>query len=183
MVAKYIVADPHFGHNGVCKFTAPDGVSKLRPWDNVQDMDAELIRRWNSVVRPDDEVYVLGDVCMNRKSLATIGQCNGRKHLIKGNHDVFKLEEYQAFFYEVSACRALNDMILTHIPIHTSQLGRFGQNVHGHLHAHEVLQDDGTIDPRYTCVSVEHQDYFPITMEQLRVKIAARLMKYPVRAK
>jgi calcineurin-like phosphoesterase family protein len=182
-VAKFIVADPHFGHHGVCKFLAPDGVSKLRPWDNIEDMDKELIHRWNSVVRPDDEVYVLGDVVMNRKHLPTVGLCNGRKHLIKGNHDVFKLAEYQPYFYEISACRTLNDMILTHIPIHPNQLGRFEQNVHGHLHAFEVMQDNGQIDPRYTCVSMEHLDYFPITMEQLRVKIALRKLKYPVRAK
>lgn len=165
---------------------APNGTDKLRPWDNTDEMDEALIENWNKVVTPEDEVYVLGDVTMNRKALPTIGRCNGRKHLIKGNHDVCRIEEYLPYFYEISACRVLNGMILTHIPIHPSGLERFGVNVHGHLHAHKVETvyerylggDDSEWiqipDPRYICVSVEQIGFKPVLLDLIRNQIADR---------
>ena len=35
----------------------------------------------------------------------------------------------------------MNGMILSHIPIHTESLGRFGTNIHGHLHANRVMME------------------------------------------
>ena len=60
-----------------------------RPWDTVDEMNAGIVDLWNSVVGPDDHVWVLGDVAMGKiaESLPIIGQCNGRKTLVFGNHD------------------------------------------------------------------------------------------------
>jgi calcineurin-like phosphoesterase family protein len=186
MKRKFVVADLHFGHKGVCKFTAPNGVDKLRPWDDTETMDDALVEAWNKTVNPEDEVYVLGDVTMNRSALPTVARCNGRKHLIKGNHDTAPISEYLEYFYEVSACRVLKDMILTHIPIHESGLGRFGVNVHGHLHAYnvqtlyeQVLSEDESEwhqinDPRYICVSIEQTNWKPVLLDHVRDEIRAR---------
>jgi calcineurin-like phosphoesterase family protein len=148
-------------------------------------MDNALVEAWNSVVTPEDEVYCLGDMTMNRSALPTIGRCNGRKHLIKGNHDTAPISEYLEYFYEVSACRVLKDMILTHIPIHASGLGRFGVNVHGHLHAYTVKYSETSKfgleidDPRYICVSVEQTNWKPMLLDHVRVVIKARKEQYP----
>jgi calcineurin-like phosphoesterase family protein len=182
MKRKFVVADLHFGHKGVCKFMSPNGVDKLRPWDDTESMDDALVEAWNKTVGPEDEVYVLGDVTMNRSALPTVGRCNGKKHLIKGNHDTAPIAEYLDYFYEVSACRALKDMILTHIPIHASGLGRFGVNVHGHLHAYKVetvYEDEGgdrevIPDPRYICVSIEQTRWKPVLLDYVRDEIRAR---------
>jgi calcineurin-like phosphoesterase family protein len=187
MKRKFVVADLHFGHKGVCKFTAPNGVDKLRPWDDTETMDDALVEYWNQTVKPEDEVYVLGDVTMNRSALPTIGRCNGRKHLIKGNHDTAPIAEYLDYFYEVSACRVLKDMILTHIPIHASGLGRFGVNVHGHLHAYTVKTNVEVLDrvyqdiddPRYICVSVEQTEWKPVLLDHVREEIKKRKEWYP----
>lgn len=172
----FITADPHFGHWGVCKFLRSDG-SKLRPWDNPDDMDEALIDNWNRVVGPNDKVYVLGDLAMRPKPVRRVmPRLNGRKVLIKGNHDIFKLKEYTEFFYDVRAYHVLNGVIYSHIPIHPESVGRFGCNVHGHLHANRVMKtfgkhDTKEIDPRYYCVSVEHTDYTPIEFGELQEKI------------
>ena len=51
-------------------------------------MDAELKRRWNEVVKPDDTVYHLGDVCMRKHQTEYWGrELNGNKILVLGNHD------------------------------------------------------------------------------------------------
>jgi calcineurin-like phosphoesterase family protein len=96
MPATFLVSDTHFGHAGVCRFTHPDDATvKLRPWDDPAEMDEEMIRRWNDRVRPSDKVYHLGDVVINRKSLSTLARLNGDKVLIRGNHDIFRDDEYR----------------------------------------------------------------------------------------
>jgi calcineurin-like phosphoesterase family protein len=160
-----VISDPHFGHVGVTKFLRADG-SKLRPWDNVEEMNEVLVDNWNKAVRPFDRVYLLGDATMNRKALPIFSRLNGDKVLIKGNHDTGKLGDYTPYFRDIRSCVVRHDMILTHIPVHEMELDRFKFNVHGHLHDHIVMKD-GAPDPRYLCVSVEQIDYTPINMDKL----------------
>ena len=179
MPAIFLVSDTHFGHAGVCKFTRNDGVTKLRPWDNPEEMDEEMVKRWNETVRPNDKVYHLGDVVINRKALKTLGRLNGDKVLIRGNHDIFRDDEYRQYFRELRAYHVMNGMILSHIPIHVDSLGRFGTNIHGHLHANRFMHlptwriDDTRIDPRYHCVCVEQTDFRPILFEDVIKRIQA----------
>lgn len=176
MPAVFLVSDTHFGHLGVCRFTREDGVTKLRPWDTPEEMDEEMVRRWNETVRPSDKVYHLGDVVINRRALKTLARLNGDKVLIRGNHDIFRDEEYREYFRELRAYHVLNGMILSHIPIHTESLGRFGVNIHGHLHANRVKMTDygrEVIDTRYHCVCVEQTDFRPILLEDVYKRIEA----------
>ena len=169
----FLTADPHFGHWGVCKFLTNEG-TKLRPWNNPEEMDEAMVELWNQTVGVNDKVYVLGDYVINRRALKTASRLNGKKCLIKGNHDIFRLSEYTEHFYDIRGYHVLNGMILSHIPVHTSQLERFGCNVHGHLHSNRVLDSEGNIDPRYFCVSVEHTDFKPIPLEEVKTKIIAQ---------
>ena len=180
MPSVFLVSDTHFGHAGVCRFTHPDDPDvKLRPWDNADEMDEEMVRRWNDRVRPTDKVYHLGDVVINRKALKTLHRLNGDKVLIRGNHDIFPDVEYREYFREVRAYHVMNGMILSHIPIHPESLGRFGVNIHGHLHASRVKMEPvgkygiPVIDPRYHCVCVEQTDFAPILFEDVIKRIEA----------
>ena len=170
MPSVFLVSDTHFGHAGVCRFMRDDGVTKLRPWDNPEEMDEEMVKRWNETVKPTDKVYHLGDVVINRKALKTLARLNGDKVLIRGNHDIFRDDEYRMYFRELRAYHVMNGMILSHIPIHTESLGRFGVNIHGHLHANRV-KDNGVVDPRYHCVCVEQTDFRPILFEDVIKRI------------
>jgi calcineurin-like phosphoesterase family protein len=183
MPAVFLVSDTHFGHAGVCRFTRNDGVTKLRPWDDAAEMDEAMVKAWNERVRPNDKVYHLGDVVMSRKSLAIMSRLNGDKVLIRGNHDIFKDEDYREHFRELRAYHVMNGMILSHIPVHVESLGRFGVNIHGHLHANRVKKIRGVnaktgeilysddIDPRYHCVCVEQTDFAPILFEDVIKRI------------
>lgn len=55
-------------------------------------MNAAIIKRWNSLVEPCDEVYVLGDLMLNNteEGLEYFKLLNGFKHIIIGNHDTDK---------------------------------------------------------------------------------------------
>ena len=98
MPRVFLVSDTHFGHKGVCHFLREDGETKLRPWDTPEEMDEAMVEYWNETVRPNDRVYHLGDVVINRKALSILHRLNGDKVLIKGNHDIFKLHDYTAHF-------------------------------------------------------------------------------------
>ena len=185
MPSVFLVSDTHFGHAGVCRFTRNDGVTKLRPWTDPDEMDEAMVKAWNEKVKLTDKVYHLGDVVINRKSLSIMSRLNGDKVLIRGNHDIFKDTDYREHFRELRAYHVMNGMILSHIPVHAESLGRFGVNIHGHLHANrvkkargvdartgEVLYSDA-IDPRYHCVCVEQTDFAPILFEEVIQRIEA----------
>ena len=159
----FLTADTHFGHAGVCKFLNEDG-SKLRPWDDPLEMDEEMVKRWNAVVKPTDKVYHLGDVVIARRALVILGRLNGDKVLLKGNHDIFKLSDYLKYFRDVRAYHVMDRMLLSHIPVHPDSKGRFVANVHGHTHSRALA------DPWYQCVCVEHTDYAPIAYEELKLR-------------
>ena len=185
MPAVFLVSDTHFGHMGVCKFTRSDGVTKLRPYTTPEEMDEDMVAKWNDRVRPTDKVYHLGDVVINRRALKTLARLNGDKVLIRGNHDIFRDDEYREYFRELRAYHVMNGMILSHIPVHSDSLGRFGVNIHGHTHANRVRKARGVdvktgevlysneIDPRYHCVCVEATDFAPILFEDVIKRIEA----------
>jgi calcineurin-like phosphoesterase family protein len=183
MPSVFLVSDTHFGHMGVCRFTRNDGVTKLRPWDSPEEMDEAMVAKWNAKVKPTDKVYHLGDVVINRKALKTLARLNGDKVLIRGNHDIFRDDEYRMYFRELRAYHVMNGLILSHIPVHEASLGRFGCNIHGHLHANRVMKARGVdartgeilysdeIDPRYWCACVEQTDFAPILFEDALKRI------------
>lgn len=182
MPSVFLVSDTHFGHAGVCRFLRDDG-TKLRPWDSPEEMDEAMVKMWNETVKPNDKVYHLGDVVINRKALHTLSRLNGDKVLIKGNHDIFKLEDYTTYFRDVRGYHVMNGMILSHIPVHSDSKGRFKANIHGHLHSNRVKKARGVdaktgeilysdkIDPWYHCVCVEQTDFRPILFEDVLKRI------------
>jgi len=79
---RFFSADPHFGHRRICELAA-------RPFTDVTTMNEILVANWNSVVSPDDEAWILGDIALGpiMESLEYIGRLNGTKHMVWGNHD------------------------------------------------------------------------------------------------
>lgn len=79
----YFTSDLHLGHENVIRFAD-------RPFQNVSDMNRSLITNYNALVRDDDTVYILGDLTFKvnvEEADRLISKLNGRKILIKGNHD------------------------------------------------------------------------------------------------
>jgi len=78
----YFTADTHLGHKNVIEYST-------RPFINAEEMDEVLIKNWNSLVQPCDEVYHLGDFSFHKpaKTAALLNKLNGQKYLIQGNHD------------------------------------------------------------------------------------------------
>lgn len=165
MANIYLVSDTHFGHAGMCKFLRNDG-TKVRPFDNVDEMDECMITNWNRMVRPKDKVYHLGDVAIKRKDLKTLKKLNGEKILIKGNHDIFKLKDYAEYFKDIRGTHRLDKYyILSHFPVHPECINDYQWNFHGHIHYKRVLLENYEINPKYLNLCVEHWYYTPISLD------------------
>jgi len=86
-MTTFFTSDTHFNHvnqkgTGVIDYCN-------RPFQNIEEMNEAIIRRWNMVVGYNDIVYHLGDFSFGPKEMAAeiLGRLVGRKILIKGNHD------------------------------------------------------------------------------------------------
>jgi calcineurin-like phosphoesterase family protein len=143
-----------------------DGVTKLRPFANAKEADEAMIANWNSVVKPSDLGYIIGDVAMSKKFLHYVKLLNGRKRLVGGNHDEEEVKKYRDVgFQKVLGARVLNNVLFTHIPIHPRSLGRFLGNCHGHIHASPSPPGP------YFNVSVENVNYTPVTLEDVSARL------------
>lgn len=82
MKSTWFVADTHFGHANIIRYSK-------RPFVDVDAHDAQLVDNWNAHVRPGDDVFHLGDFAYrNRESaLGLLERLNGTVFLIEGNHD------------------------------------------------------------------------------------------------
>jgi len=81
-ITTWFTSDLHFKHANIIKYCN-------RPFNTVEEMDLELINNWNSVVKPDDHVYQLGDFCFGKidQIINISRRLNGVQHWIIGNHD------------------------------------------------------------------------------------------------
>ena len=85
----YYTSDLHFGHKNIIKY-------ENRPFKDIEEMEYELIKRWNNKVKSnDDHIYILGDFAFKGSNLSIdhineiVDNLKGKKHLIIGNHDQF----------------------------------------------------------------------------------------------
>lgn len=179
MVNTFFIGDTHIGHTNILGFKRDDG-SPLRNFSSIENHDEHIINCWNSVVRPQDKIYHLGDIVMNKKYLPLLKRLNGHKRLVMGNHDVENFNIYMEYFENICAYRIIDKILFSHIPVHTDSVGRYRANVHGHLHSDNVMTDKewklddikGLIteripNKRYLCVSCEQINYTPISLEEI----------------
>lgn len=170
MANIFFASDHHFDHANILTFKRDDG-TPLREFDSVDHMNEYIVNSHNRVVKPGDKTYFLGDVCMDRKGrgLEILARMNGEKILIKGNHDQCKAEAYLKYFKDIRGSHQFGGLIMTHIPIHSESLARWGLNVHGHLHYNVVRMPLSQIpDRRYFNVGMERINYTPISLEEIK---------------
>ena len=132
----YYIGDTHFGHSAVIGFDN-------RPFENVEEMDRQLIALWNSRVTSNDEIYILGDFAFrNEKTFSWyLKQLKGKKHLIVGNHDGKLLKDVEAlnYFASINYYLEIADekrrVILSHYPLaEWNGFHRQSYHVYGHIH-------------------------------------------------
>ncbi|MBP5784492.1 MAG: metallophosphoesterase [Methanobrevibacter sp.] len=153
----FIISDHHFG-----SFKLPI----LKTYS--QKEENRLIKNWNDVIDKDDLVYYNGDFCDgNLDDLCNyFKRLNGQIILIKGNHDIFPDNVYQAIFKNVVNEVILKDLDLTihHCPgKHKTKF-----EIYGHLH-----RDKDIIRHKKNsfCSCVQFNDGCPVSLEKVMMKL------------
>jgi calcineurin-like phosphoesterase family protein len=165
----WLISDTHFCHENIIQYCG-------RPFANAELMNEQLIDNWNSVVKPGDKVYHLGDFALGpnyKEELPRLmPKLNGRKRLIVGNHDEIKYLASGSWFDKISMWKVFTEwsMLLTHVPVHESSIHERivvagGANVHGHIH-----NQASPAGPYYN-VSVENINYTPVHIEDVRATL------------
>lgn len=134
MAKKFYISDLHFGHKNVLGFDN-------RPFTSVEEMNEELIRRWNSVVSDGDIVYVLGDMFWMKPNdaMPIIDRLNGQIFLVKGNHDRWHDAKFDKKFVKIDEYMEVDDngrkVVLCHYPIPCFKNHFYGWiHLYGHVH-------------------------------------------------
>lgn len=163
----YFTSDTHFGHKNIIEYTG-------RPWLDVPTMNDALIANWNSVVKPEDTIYHIGDFAMGPKveHKGFMDRLNGRKILIRGNHDQSVAKMLALGFNEVhnSLLVRLDDdgntvsdggrlVYFAHVPTGTAP--EYDIWICGHVHT--AWKRSGNI----INAGVDVWDYKPVTFREL----------------
>ena len=188
----FFISDLHFGHENVIRFDN-------RPFASVNEMDDELIRRWNAKVNKDDAVYVLGDFIWksrNGDAHILLRSLNGRIILIKGNHDRFLCNaQAKAVFADI------NDYDDIHVTLDDGSVRRcilshyfiplYNGHWHGaiHLHGHSHITPEAATEKRIAKelneagykneiynVGCMYWNYEPVTLDEILRKSEERAM-------
>lgn len=166
----FFTADHHFGHENIIKFSE-------RPFESLEHMNEELIKRWNEKIGENDIVYHLGDVSLGKPDVTRdiLDRLNGKIHLIKGNHEYSALRVSDRFewikdYYELSiedeeATQGKQKIILFHYAMRTWNASHHGVwQLYGHSHG--TLSDDEialSID-----IGVDCRNFYPVSYEEVK---------------
>ena len=157
-------SDHHFGHRNIIKFCK-------RPFKDVQEMDEIMIQKWNAVVKPDDLVYYIGDFQISDDPDKYLPRLNGRKILIKGNHDYEHPAVIESDHWEEThdiLVRSINNCKITlcHYAMRVWPSAHKGSlMLYGHSH-NRLIGSSQSLD-----VCADGWDYTPISMKQIQKRL------------
>lgn len=179
MGRKLYISDWHYGHANVLGFDN-------RPFVNVEQMNEELIRRWNNAVSDGDLVYILGDMfwCSPKQATPIMEQLNGQKILVKGNHDRWHDSKFDKLFVKIDEYIETEDngrkVVLCHYPIPCFKNHFYGWvHLYGHVHnsfewnmmEHQRFLMEELYDRQCNMINVgammPWMDYTPRTLDEI----------------
>ena len=175
----WFTSDLHFGHANILKFCN-------RPWETTDEMNADLIKNWNSVVKPDDLVFDLGDFAFasSARWKELLSQLNGHHYLILGNHDEVRwpgdkiMELFEGVSHQMILKIDGRTVYLNHYPyLCFGGAWREPENavyqLFGHVHSGpscEGADADRLVNlfPYQYDVGVDNNNYTPVSWQQVQ---------------
>lgn len=151
-MAVWFSADYHLGHTNIIKYCS-------RPFNNVEEMNDTIIKNHNSVVKPNDIVYFLGDFAFGN-GYNLINKMNGHFSMIRGNHDRTSPQLRRS---NKSGIFEHNDLKLymCHRPIDI--VPGYDLNLTAHVHQHWVYRDGINA----LNVGVDAHNFFPVSLDEV----------------
>lgn len=169
----FVTSDCHFSHVNIIPY---EPISRGN-FKNIHEMNEAIIYNWNSVVSPEDIVYVVGDFFMGPLDgiQPILDRLNGEIHLVRGNHDTSKrIELYQQNGIEVKDIEYISYkgrfFILCHFPIESEQFIDMVRKdnsevvfLYGHIHS---KAQKGYVDGTYH-VGMDTNNLTPVSLDQI----------------
>lgn len=165
-MSVFFLADTHFGDGNILRY-------ENRPFATVEEMDQELVRRWNQKVGEEDTVFHLGDVSAHsaEEDRQLLSQLHGKKVLVLGNHDLHRSpQQWRDLGFEEAVPWPIlweGFFLLSHQPLYVNVNMPYA-NVYGHVHGSPTYRDASS---HSVCVSAERTGFAPLSQEELRARI------------
>ena len=177
----YFTADLHLNHGNIIK-------QCNREFDNVEDMNEAIVVNCNKVVSPKDRLFIVGDVSLGKvkkstmlDTLSLVGRLNGRKFLIRGNHDYKVTKVLSPYFEKVrdimdikvvdtDSKHGYNRVIMMHYALRTWPGQFYGSwSIYGHSHGNLPQIDNFSMD-----VGIDtHPEFRPYSYDEIKQKFAS----------
>ena len=156
----FFTSDEHYQHANIIKYCN-------RPFENVFEMDKELIKRHNKVVKDNDIIVHAGDFMMGNKAFAAkyINQLNGEHIFIKGSHDKWLVGANQIWETSIEKIH----IVVCHYAMRVWPKSHFGSwQLYGHSH--------GGLEPigKQWDIGVDNNNFYPVSFEQLKKIMKSR---------
>ena len=162
----YVTSDLHLCHDR-------GFIYEPRGFQNIDDMNKTIIKNWNNIVNPEDDVYCLGDIMLNdnEAGLNFLKQLKGNIHIVLGNHDTdTRAKLYKTCYNVVEVELALKikyngyRFFMTHYPCFTGNLEKCLCNLYGHTHQTTNFYQD---IPFMYHVGMDSHNCTPISIDQI----------------
>lgn len=178
----YLSSDLHFNHS-------KEFIYKARGFETIEEMNEGIIERFNMVVSENDDLYILGDLCLGgANSLETnkelIERLNGHLHIILGNHDTQRrIEMYQkcknveSLDYATIVKYGKYRFYLSHYPTLTGNLEKeslkqMTLNIFGHTHQKEHFFRDL---PYMYNIGVDAHNCYPVLLDNILIEMKLKV--------
>lgn len=169
MSNTFFISDTHFFHKNIIQYSS-------RPFSSVEEMNEAMINNWNDMVKPNDEVYHLGDVSFSdyKNTKTLLRRLNGNINIILGNHDkvIIKNDKDLISSKTISTIqhykeiRANPMIVLFHFGCRVwNQSHRGSILCYGHSHG-SLLPFGKSVDVGVDCKEIT-DEYRPISIEEL----------------
>lgn len=179
-------SDLHLGHNREFLYVP-------RGFTSIEEHDETIIKNWNSVISPEDEVYILGDLMLNdnEHGFECIQKLNGWKHIILGNHDTDNRMHYywqldkilcnqfaDRLIYKSEPTKRKYTFYLSHYPTMTSNMDNGAPisqhviNLSGHTHSRSKFYNEM---PFIYNVALDAHNNYPVEIEEVIADIKEKV--------
>lgn len=147
MSKTYFIADTHFDEQDVFEMSG-----EKRIFNSVSEKNEIMVANWNKIITSEDTIFILGDF----GKITYMKYLNGKKFLIKGNHDHHSVDSEYPILYK-------NFFILSHEPQFILPDGPYA-NIFGHVHNNPIYK---TVTNRSYCVCACRVGYTPVSWEHI----------------
>lgn len=175
----HFTSDLHLFHRNIIKHDN-------RPFTSLDHMHEQIVNNWNSSVKPEDTVYLLGDLALHtsNKVKPIVNSLNGTIHFIMGNHDKLKEVVKLGRFETISDYKELTledntKIVMSHYPLLVWNAHHKGAwHLHGHCHSSLMENVPMYYKRKVIDVGCMNNNYTPLSLEEVKIVMDNKIIVF-----